>query len=352
MNPVVRILLAPFTLLYGMGIGIRNFIYDSQLLKPAKFSLPVIGVGNLTVGGEGKTPHVEYLITLFQDYLNVATLSRGYKRKTKGFRFVLTKDLVATVGDEPLQFKKKYPNTIVAVSESRALAIPEIVKTYPNTQLIILDDSYQHLSVEPSLNILLTNYSNIFTEDYLLPSGRLREFRSGYKRADVIIVSKCPSDEQEIDKNGFLSKINPLPHQSVYFTYYQYGTPYFMYGTQERLNLEKTSVVLVSAIANTDYLLDYVTKKADVISNFKFEDHHYFSSHEVSLMHQALQNSEEKNTILLTTEKDATRFHEHRDYILQNKIPIFILPVKVAFHYQEGDTFDASLRDFLLDFKV
>jgi len=352
LNPLFRILLAPISALYGLAISIRNLIYDAKLLKSAEFSLPVINVGNLTVGGEGKTPHVEYLLMLLQPFVNIATLSRGYKRKSKGFRFVKANDKVADVGDEPLQFKKKFPNNVVAVSESRAIAITEIIKSFPQTQVIILDDAFQHLSVKPGLNILLTSYDKIFVDDYLLPSGRLREFRSAYKRADIIIISKCPIYGGDIDQAHFKRKIKLLDHQKLFFSYYNYGVPYHMYNSAARVDLRKVNVILVSAIANTDYLMDFIETSTEVISNFKFEDHHYFSGHEIGQMHRALQESGSENTIILTTEKDATRFHEHREYIFANKLPIFILPVKVDFHFQEGTKFDTVITDFLLKFRV
>ncbi|MCL4153106.1 UNVERIFIED_CONTAM: hypothetical protein GTU68_053341, partial [Idotea baltica] len=168
--------------------------YDSGILKSTSFNVPVISVGNLSVGGAGKTPHVEYLIMLLQDYLNVAVLSRGYKRKSKGFRWVNRKDQVTQTGDEPLQFKRKFPETAVAVCESRNIGIPMMLQGKKDIQTILLDDAFQHRSVVPGLNILLTTYDEPYTRDYLLPSGRLREFRSSAKRADVIIVTKCPDD--------------------------------------------------------------------------------------------------------------------------------------------------------------
>ena len=340
-------------MLYGFTIGLRNLLYDLELLKSVKYNLPVINVGNLSVGGAGKTPHVEYLVELLKDYMNVATLSRGYKRKTKGFRFVKHNDNVLLSGDEPLQFKKKYPDITVAVSESRALGIPEIVKNFPETNLILLDDAFQHRSVEPSLNILLTDYNLIFPDDMLMPSGRLREWKSAYLRADIIIITKCPKDQNEINKNEILKKINPTDHQKVYFSYYQYGRPYYMYNAQYKINLsELDSVVLVSAIASLDYLLDYLEKETIITSNFKFEDHHLYSEHEVSLIKQAFENSEDSKKLILSTEKDATRLDIHRKYLIENKLPIYILPVRVAFHYEEGAIFDDQIRDFLLNFKV
>jgi len=353
MTNVLRIFLLPFTILYGFSVSLRNFLYEADLLKSAKFNLPVINVGNLSVGGAGKTPHVEYLIEMLRDYLNVSTLSRGYKRKSKGFRMVRENDNVYAAGDEPLQFKKKYPKIAVAVSESRALGIPEMLKRHPETNVVLLDDAFQHRSVEAGLNILLTDFHALFTDDYLLPFGRLREWRSAYKRADIIVVSKCPENTDFIDKESIIKKIAPKPHQKVFFSYYQYGLPYYMYNSNYKVALKNLdSVVLVSAIANLDYLMDYLTEVTEVNNNFKFEDHHYFSEHEVSLVNQAYTNNPDTKKIILSTEKDATRLDLHRNFLLKQKLPIYILPVKVAFHYEEDGTFADAIRDFLLEFKV
>ena len=189
-----KILMAPFALLYGLSIGIRNTLYDSELVKSTQFSLPIISVGNLSIGGAGKTPHIEYLIRLLSPYINVSTLSRGYKRKTKGFRFIRPADTVLDAGDEPLMYARKHKGVVVAVGESRAIAIPQMVAKYPNLQTVLLDDAFQHRSIKPALNILLTTWDEPFTRDYLMPSGRLREWRSAYSRADIIIVSKCPKE--------------------------------------------------------------------------------------------------------------------------------------------------------------
>jgi len=350
---VSKILLFPFTILYGLAVGLRNLLYDLELLKSVKYNLPVISVGNLTVGGAGKTPHVEYLVELLKDYLNLATLSRGYKRKTKGFKFIQTQDSVLVSGDEPLQYKKKYPEMVVAVSESRALGIPQIVKNYPETNVVLLDDAFQHRSIEPGLNILLTDYSNLYVDDLLLPAGRLREWRSAASRADVIIVSKCPFDANQINKEDIIRRINPNADQKVFFSYYQYGQPYYMYNPNYKIDLrEIDSIVLVSAIAKLDYLMEYLDERVETVSNFKFEDHHIYTEHEVSLINQAHELNADQKKLILSTEKDATRLDLHRKYLRDKKLPVYILPVKVAFHYQEGRTFDDYIKDFLLKFKI
>ncbi|MBP6825343.1 MAG: tetraacyldisaccharide 4'-kinase, partial [Saprospiraceae bacterium] len=246
---VIRVLLLPFALLYGIGIGIRNLFYQAGVLRSVHFDLPVISVGNLSVGGAGKSPHIEYLVRWLDRYIGIAVLSRGYGRKTMGYRQVTVIDNAEQVGDEPLQIKRKFADVPVSVSESRALGVPELVKRYPETQCVLLDDAFQHLAVTPGLNILLTEYSRPFTRDWLLPAGRLREWRHGYRRADIIIVTKCPAELTARQRYELLIEIDPFPRQRVYFSRYRYGALYeiFRPDTLRPLDLD-THVLLVSAI--------------------------------------------------------------------------------------------------------
>lgn len=193
MSIFLKIILAPFTLLYQSITSIRNKLYDSGKWHSATFNLPVINVGNLNVGGSGKTPHIEYIIALLRSQYKIATLSRGYGRKTKGFLIASESSSVTEIGDEPAQIKDKFPDIIVSVGEDRLLAIPQLLRKYPDTDVILLDDAFQHRSVRPGLNILLTTFDKPFYEDHVLPLGRLRESPQGYKRADIIIVTKCPA---------------------------------------------------------------------------------------------------------------------------------------------------------------
>lgn len=351
-NPLVQILLAPFSFLYGIGIGLRNFFYKNGILKGVEFDMPLISVGNLSIGGAGKTPHIEYLIRLLKDYLNVATISRGYKRKTKGFLIVKPNHNANAVGDEPLQFARKFGDVLITVSESRTFAVPQILMEQPDNQVILLDDAFQHLSIKPGLNILLTEFSYPFTKDYLLPSGRLREWRSAYRRADIIIVSKCPFQISESEKKSFIEDIDPLPRQRIYFSYYQYDKPYFILKPDYQFNLSSDmDIVLISAIARTDYLIDYLEKQVNSVQALEFEDHHYFTKFDVSQLKNTFNNIESSKKIILTTEKDAMRLELHHQFIVDNKLPIYVLPVKVAFHFNEGEQFDNDIKHFLLNFK-
>jgi len=325
--------------------------YDSGILKSTSFNIPVISVGNLSVGGAGKTPHVEYLIMLLQDYLNVAVLSRGYKRKSKGFKWVNRQDQVTQTGDEPLQYKRKFPETAVAVCESRNTGIPMMLQGKNDIQTILLDDAFQHRSVTPGLNILLTTYDNPFTKDYLLPSGRLREFRSSSKRADVIIVTKCPKDIKPSDYKRYREELSPAAHQRLFFSSYEYADPYYMYNPTIKKKLTRdTKVILLAAIANVEYLLDYLDVNADIVQLLKYEDHHYFKESEVILLEKILSEINDPNTIVITTEKDVMRLDVHRDRIIKSKIPIFALPIKVKIHPENEYDFDQSIKDFLINF--
>ncbi|MBV6439543.1 MAG: Tetraacyldisaccharide 4'-kinase [Saprospiraceae bacterium] len=350
---VIRVLLLPLALLYGIGVGIRNLLYRVGALRSVRFDLPVVSVGNLSVGGAGKSPHIEYLLRWLDRYIGVAVLSRGYGRKTMGYRPVTVIDNAEQVGDEPLQFKRKFPDIPISVCESRALGVPELVKRNPETQCVLLDDAFQHLAVTPMLNILLTEFNRPFTRDWLLPAGRLREWRFGYRRADVIIVTKCPPDLTPHQRYEMLMEIDPYPRQRVYFSRYQYGQPYALSNPGERRPLDlETHVLLVSAIANTDYLLQYLGGETGSVQTLEFEDHHYFDESDLLDLLRRFEALPHRNKIILTTEKDAVRLELHEDFLRTNQLPVFVLPVEVAFCDNDEADFQADVKEILLDFKV
>ncbi|MDX1683921.1 MAG: tetraacyldisaccharide 4'-kinase [Saprospiraceae bacterium] len=349
---LIRVLLLPFSLLYGIVVAIRNFLYKNNFLNSIQFSIPVISVGNLTVGGAGKSPHVEYLIQTLDPYLDVTTLSRGYKRKTKGFMEVLPQHTAQIAGDEPVQFKRKFPKIGVYVDESRVFGIPRIITQRPGTQVVILDDAFQHLSVKPGLNILLTEYDRPFTRDWLLPSGRLREWRAAYKRADIIIISKCPFDLTEEERQAMIEEVSPLPDQKIYFSYYEYGAPYDLFSGQRIQLQEDHDVLLVSGIARTDYLMQYLEEKVGDIKVLEFEDHHDYTPLDVSQIEVHFKTMTPGKTIVLTTEKDAIRLQGHRDFLRKKDISVYALPVKVTFHGEDKDLFDQEIKSFLMQFEA
>ncbi|MBA4056367.1 MAG: tetraacyldisaccharide 4'-kinase [Marivirga sp.] len=331
---VLRILLFPFAVLYNIITAIRNRLYDQGIRPSITFELPVIGVGNLTVGGTGKTPLTEHLIRLLAGQHVVATLSRGYGRKTKGFRVAKPTDNASTLGDEPYQFYAKYGDRVrVAVGEDRAYAIPNILQEYPETEIILLDDAYQHRSVKPSLNILLSDYHRPFYDDFLLPAGRLRESKSGAERADVVVVTKCPpeiSDEKMIEIEKSIRKYADKP---IFFTHIHYGRP-VSFGGYKKINGE---VVLVSGISNVKPLVHYVSQNFTLVRHFDFNDHHEYAASDLAKIVQYTKAKPEVS--ILTTEKDKVKLVSKEFEVFTNTLPLFYLPIEVEF-IKNGQDFD------------
>jgi tetraacyldisaccharide 4'-kinase len=290
---------------------------------------------------------------LLKEHIQVSVLSRGYKRKTTGFLMVDSQMSASDCGDEPLQYKRKFPSVYVAVSESRMLGIPRLIGAGPDTQVVLLDDVFQHRSVTPYINILLTDYNRPYYSDFILPVGRLRELPSGANRADVIIVTKCPTDIDEQDRIKVLKKLKPLDHQRVFFSHYVYGYPYYMYNSAQRLQLVKGhNVLLLTAIANTDYLLDYLRSQVDYVRNIEFEDHKDFSNYDMAQIKKVFDNMDMSLKFILTTEKDAIRLDKHREFLIENRIPVFILPLAVRFLFGEEQDFNDMIQNRLLEFKA
>jgi tetraacyldisaccharide 4'-kinase len=352
-NIITRILLFPFSLLFGIGVSLRKLFYRIGLLKSIRFDFPIISVGNLNVGGTGKSTHVYFIAKYLNDYINVGVLSRGYKRETRGFQYVQLNNTVEQVGDEPLQFKIRHPNILVAVNESRINGVQKMIGDYDNLQTIILDDAFQHLAIQPNLNILLTEHKRPYTQDFLLPSGRLREGRSGAERADIIIVTKCPKTLNQGDKLTWQELLQPKSHQRLYFSYYEYRNPYYLFNPKYIYSLsEQVEVLLFCAIANTDYLEEYLEAEVAKATILKFPDHHYFTNSEVGNLKAQFDNIKATQKIILTTEKDAVRLRLHEDFIIKNQLPVFVLPIEVEFLFDEKEKFLSDLKDFLLGFKV
>ena len=349
---IFKLLLLPIALIYGAGATLRNLLFEFGVLKGSTFSLPVISIGNLTVGGTGKTPHTEYLIRLLHEYLYLAVLSRGYKRKTAGYLEVSTSSTANDVGDEPLQYKRKYPHVAIAVAESRSLAIPQLLRSHPQVNVILLDDGYQHREVIPGLNILLTDHARLFTRDFFLPVGRLREWRDEAKRADLIVVTKCPSNISYAEMDALRKEVAQNNNQQVFFSYYRYGHPYRMYGTQRFPLHSNLTVLLVVAIAGTEYLLEHVENQCKEVRLMEYNDHHSYSNFDIGDIERHFNLIEDKqNAIILTTEKDAMRLDLHRDTLMKLNLPVYILPVAVSFVEDGTVSFDDTVKNWLLNFK-
>ena len=259
----------------------------------------------------------------------------------------------AEAGDEPLQFKRKFGNeAVISVGESRAMAIPKLMMKYPELQVILLDDAFQHRSIKPYLNILLTDYSRLFTDDFVLPAGRLREWPGSYERADVIIVTKCPENMSEAEAERIREKIKPYKHQQLYFTGIQYDKPYYIFNRNYRLNADKTvDAYLVSAIANTDSLTAHVDKVYTLRKNKEYEDHHFFSNMDLANISKEFSRISNDRKIIITTEKDAMRLESHRAFLEENKLPVFILPISIYFLFGKGPEFNTLIKNKLLRYK-
>ena len=326
---------------------IRNFLYDHETIKAVEFSIPVISVGNLSVGGTGKSPHTEYLIRLLKDF-HPAILSRGYKRKTKGYVFAQQFPTSEQIGDEPAQYKLKYPELAVAVAESRALAIPQLLFDAPNTRVVLLDDAMQHRAVKPGLSIMLTEYDNLFTRDFILPVGRLRENRSAYKRVEMIIVTKCPEDISPEKKQLIVNEIAPQKGQQIFFSKLVYYNPYYLFNGNQRIELDKNTDVLgVSGIARPESFLQYLEKKSKRVFLRKYADHHIFDRADMEAITESFQNLESPQKIIVTTEKDAVRLVKFREWMVEYKLPVFVLPTDVQFIGEDGARFDRAIFDFI-----
>ena len=342
----IRFLLLPFALLYGAVIWLRNRLYDREILKSDTVNMPIICVGNLSVGGTGKSPMVEYLLRLLKDDFVTATLSRGYKRKTKGYALANESSTALEIGDEPMQFYIKFPEVTVAVGEERLEAIPQLLHDRPKTEVIILDDGFQHRSIKAGLNILLTDYNNLFTRDFFLPTGDLRDERRSYKRAEIIIVTKCPAILQEDERKEIIEEVNPLPHQQVFFATIAYGTPYHILHPQQEYQLHKNlELLLVTGIANIEPLKKHVVEYSYSFENLSFGDHHIFSIDDLKEMRNRFSKLDHEHKIIITTEKDAVRLVKFKEGLEQ--LPLFVLPIRHRILFNQEAQLNATIVDFI-----
>ncbi|MEX6686893.1 tetraacyldisaccharide 4'-kinase [Danxiaibacter flavus] len=344
-----RVLLLPFALIYGVIVMLRNYLFDKKIIKSASFNLPLICIGNLSVGGTGKSPMVEYIVELLQNKFSVATLSRGYKRKTKGYVLAGEQTTALEIGDEPMQFHIKFPGIPVAVGEERIVAIPQLLHDRPEVQAIILDDAFQHRSVEAGLNILLTDYNNLFTRDFFLPTGDLRDQRSSYKRADMIIVTKCPGSLSAEERQKISDEIEPLADQKIFFTTIEYGVPYHISSHKTRYITEVDEILLVSGIANPKPLKDYLQDSTGAYYEMVYSDHHIFTIDDLKDIQKKYDGIQVQQKYVLTTEKDAVRLFKFKQQL--EHMAVYVLPITHKFLFEEGPLFDAAIQGFIRNFK-
>lgn len=340
----------PLALLYGLAIWIRNKLFEWDVLPEQEFDIPVINVGNLMVGGTGKTPHVEYLLRLLQPHYKTATLSRGYGRKSLGYILADEKSIAEEIGDEPMLYATKFKDTLVVVCEKRIYAIPNLIGDHPETDVIIMDDGFQHRSVKAGMNILLTMHDKPFYDDLLLPAGTLREWPSGYKRAHIIIVTKCPSDLTENKKRELIDKINPLPHQKIYFTKMVYLPPVNAFTGEPLKEIKNLNALVFSGIANALPFENYCESIFKSITPLEYKDHHNFDSVDIDdiLLRYSKIDGEK---IILCTEKDWMRI---RGTDLEQQLkdaPLYYLPIEVRMMGHE-DEFKVLLDKFMNSYSI
>ena len=346
MKKFLSILLFPFGAVYGIIGWVRRGLYKKGWFRSYTSTLPTICIGNLAVGGTGKTPMVEYLVRLLKDDRKVATLSRGYKRKTVGYLNSADCGTVDayTFGDEPAQLHEKFPDIQVVVCEKRADALRRLERTAQRPDVVLLDDAYQHLSVQCRLNLLLTDFSRLYCDDFPMPAGRLREFSSAASAADVVIVTKSPKTLTPEEASKFRTKLERKSCQSFFFTTLIYDdlTPVTSQA-QKMVLTPNTSVVLLTGIANPQPIQQEISKQFSDIEFIKYRDHHQFSTKDVSYLCKKIAEKGD-DTIIITTEKDAVRFHDTCLIDQTEKLPIFVLPVRVKFLFGDEERFNKMAK--------
>ena len=332
---VLRKLLFPFAILYGLVTSIRNFLFDTGIRKSYSFDIPVIAVGNLSVGGTGKTPQIEYLIRLLSDKYKIATLSRGYKRQSRGFILAKAGTNTKILGDEPFQFFQKFPSIQVAVDADRKNGIEQLLSQSVRPEVILLDDAFQHRKVKAGFYILLTSYVDLYSDDFVLPTGNLRESRSGAKRADIIIVTKCPFDLSLDEQDNIKKRLKVAVNQELYFTFIAYDD--FIYAENRKITvneIQSATKLLVAGIAKPESFFAYLQGSNDVC--LSFPDHHNFTDKDILEIKKLAQNNS-----IITTEKDYVR--------LKGSLPseqLFYLPIQSSF-VSGSENFDKTILDYV-----
>lgn len=332
---LLRKILFPFAILYGFITSIRNFLFDKGILKSYSFDVPIIAVGNLSVGGTGKTPQIEYLIRLLSPKYKVATLSRGYKRQSKGFVLANSNSNAEILGDEPFQFYTKFKNILVAVDVNRKNGIEQLLSQPINPEVILLDDAFQHRKVKAGFYILLTSYGDLYSDDFMLPTGNLRESRNGAKRANLVVVTKCPATLSLEEQNKIAAKLKLESNQELYFSFIDYDElVYSEDKTMKVSEIKNVDKLLLAGIAKPNPFFAYLQSEND--EKLVFPDHHHFTENDINDIKNKSQNK-----IIITTEKDFVR--------LKGRLPneqLFYLPIRSSF-LSASDNFDKTITNYV-----
>jgi len=347
------ILLYPLSLIYGAITSVRNFLYDARILPSVEFPFPVICVGNITVGGTGKTPHTEYITRLLKDNFKVATLSRGYKRKTSGFWEATSSSLVSEIGDEPMQIFRNFPDVVVTVDRNRVHGVKMILQVYPETEVIILDDGFQHRSISPGFSILLSDYERLIVRDYMLPYGNLRENKTNMRRANIILITKSPENISPIQRRLIVKEIDKSPYQNLYFTTFRYKSPEPVFENfsdgvvSDGAKNDSSGIVLITGIANPRPLKEYLDKSYNEIRHLSFPDHHNFDEKDLQTIFSAYNELKSETRYLFTTEKDAVRLREFTNIAEPYRSAFFYIPVGIHFLNEDKEEFDNLIINYV-----
>ena len=342
--------LLPLSWLYGLGVKFRNTMFEIGILKSRAFQIPVISVGNITVGGSGKTPHVEYLIDILKDLFHVAVLSRGYKRKSKGFIQATADTVMSDIGDEPYQMKQKFPKVTIAVDKDRCHGIDLLTELDAKLDVVLLDDAFQHRYVKPGINILLVDYHRLIIYDELLPAGRLREPQNGKDRADIVIVTKCPKDLKPMEFRVIVKAMNLYPYQQLYFTTLDYGElkPVFS-GHHNRVSMSQLAeyhVLLLTGIASPEQMEHDLSPLVLHIQPLAFSDHHQFHAKDIQRINDTFTAMGGPKCII-TTEKDVTRLQTVKGLSNEVRQNIYVLPVRIQFMQEQEDKFNQFIIGYV-----
>ena len=347
--------LRPLSWLYGLGVGFRNFLFEAGVLKSKSYATPVISVGNITVGGTGKTPHVEYLIRLLKDKTNLAVLSRGYKRKSRGFVLADNDTTMCDIGDEPFQMKQKFPNITVAVDKKRTRGISRLIngEAGKDIDVILLDDAFQHRYVTPGINILLVDYHRLIIYDELLPSGRLREGARSKDRADIVIVTKCPTNMKPMEFRVLTKAMALYPYQQLYFSTHEYEglRPVFpeldnLESLENLQSLADMHILLLTGIASPEQMKLDLEPYAKAIQPLVFADHHQFKEKDIRLINETFSNLPSPKCII-TTEKDAVRLKTIEGLSDEVRQHLYVLPIRIKIMLDQEETFNKHIIDYV-----
>lgn len=346
---LLKLILFPFACLYGLVTGIRNKFFDWGLLRSKSYDIPVISVGNLSAGGTGKTPHIEYLIRLLKNHYQIAVISRGYGRKTKGFILATIDHSHLDIGDEPMQYVRKFPDVTIAVDEKRNRGISRILDLKPGTQVILLDDAFQHRYVKPGKSILLTDYHYPYTNDYLLPTGLLREKAKGAKRADFIIITKSPRILSPIIRRQLSKSIKPRSYQRMFFSYVSYDEPVPLKysGVSGPASQKYSYIIMVAGVANSYPLQEYLKNLCNELTVIDFKDHHLYTDRDLEKILKEYQSIISKDKVIFTTEKDAARLDTEEFAGVLSTMPVFYIPIRVSFHDCDESRLDKLILDYV-----